>query len=160
MEQAVRQDMSDGAVPRRTSLRVAKGRTNETPRSTDSKAILVVDDEPEVAMVVMEVFRQEGYRVDIAGNGEEALVKLQQRPYDAIICDFRMPKMNGLTFYHTMARQFPGQVGQVLFMTVDVLNPDIQEFLEQVPAPVLNKPFTIQALCEAVWRILQNGETP
>jgi CheY-like chemotaxis protein len=118
----------------------------------------VVDDEPELAEVLAEVLSHDNYTVDIAANGEEALEKLQQRSYDAVVCDIRMPRLNGPGFYRAIEQRQPELLWRVLFVTGDILNPATQEFLRQTAAPVLEKPFSLADLRKIVRHILRASE--
>jgi two-component system alkaline phosphatase synthesis response regulator PhoP len=60
-----------------------------------TKKILVVDDEPDFVAVVKENLRHEGYDVEVAYNGIEALEKVKANPPDAIVLDVMMPEKNG-----------------------------------------------------------------
>lgn len=60
-----------------------------------TKRILVVDDEPDFVAVVKENLRHEGYDVEVAYNGIEALEKVKANPPDAIVLDVMMPEKNG-----------------------------------------------------------------
>jgi CheY-like chemotaxis protein len=58
--------------------------------------LLIIDDEPEVLETLGLMLKKEGYRIEFASNGHEALEKIIQDSYDLVICDFIMPKMDGL----------------------------------------------------------------
>ena len=60
--------------------------------------ILVVDDEPGLRQTLSRILGAEGHHIVAAGDGEEALARLENSPVDLILCDLRMPKMDGLTF--------------------------------------------------------------
>ena len=60
------------------------------------KRILVVDDEPSIIKGLVFSLSQEGYAIDAAYDGEEALEKFQNNEYDLVILDVMLPKMNGL----------------------------------------------------------------
>ncbi|PLV56342.1 response regulator [Thermotoga sp. SG1] len=60
------------------------------------KKILVVDDEPNMRELLREELEEEGYEVETAENGEEALKKFSTGDYDLMILDIEMPGMNGL----------------------------------------------------------------
>jgi CheY-like chemotaxis protein len=121
------------------------------------KAILVVDDEPDVAEVLVEIFRDEDYRVDTAANGEEALERLGQCSYDAIVCDIRMPRLNGPGLYRVLQRCAPELVPRMLFLTGDTFSPETQAFLQQTLAPALDKPFVIDDILKAIQRIIRKN---
>src|SRR4030067_3092212 len=62
------------------------------------KRILIVDDEESFRNVVTVILRKEGYEVEGAANGEEGLNKSSTSAFDHVLCDIRMPKMDGLQF--------------------------------------------------------------
>jgi two-component system response regulator AtoC len=62
------------------------------------KRVLIVDDEENFRHMLSVILKKEGYDVDAASNGEEALQKVTLSPYDQVLCDIRMPKMDGLDF--------------------------------------------------------------
>lgn len=61
-------------------------------------SILIVDDEKAIRKTLSEILSYEGYKIEDAENGEEALKKLREKSFDAILCDIKMPKMDGLEF--------------------------------------------------------------
>uniref|UniRef100_UPI0001BE6364 Response regulator n=1 Tax=Thermotoga maritima TaxID=2336 RepID=UPI0001BE6364 len=60
------------------------------------KRILVVDDEPNIRELLKEELQEEGYEIDTAENGEEALKKFFSGNYDLVILDIEMPGISGL----------------------------------------------------------------
>ena len=62
------------------------------------KKLLVVDDSPVVRRFHINILKTSGFEADEAIDGAEALEKALLEPYDAILCDINMPKMDGLTF--------------------------------------------------------------
>ena len=67
--------------------------------------VLIVDDEPDIQLVMSANLRKEGYEVDTAGDGIEALNKLESRDYDAIILDHQMPRLTGMQFLERLRGQ-------------------------------------------------------
>jgi two-component system, NtrC family, response regulator AtoC len=65
---------------------------------TRFKTVLVIDDEENMRHLLQTLLEKEGYRVSAAENGREALEKLDTRAFDTILCDLRMPEMDGMTF--------------------------------------------------------------
>ncbi|MGD9331624.1 MAG: response regulator [Desulfobacterales bacterium] len=61
----------------------------------DKKRILVVDDEPDFALLVQGNLEKEGFDVDVAYNGVEGMEKVKQNPPDAIVLDVMMPEKDG-----------------------------------------------------------------
>jgi two-component system response regulator AtoC len=76
-----------------------------------AERILVVDDEASMRDVLGKILSAEGYLVTQAGNGREALKALEKGRFDFILCDIRMPVMDGLEMLREMtARKIPGTV--------------------------------------------------
>ncbi len=60
--------------------------------------ILIVDDEKAIRKTLGEILSYEGYKMDEAGDGEEALKRFKEKSYDVVLCDIKMPKMDGIEF--------------------------------------------------------------
>jgi two-component system, NtrC family, nitrogen regulation response regulator NtrX len=60
--------------------------------------ILIVDDEKAIRKTLSEILSYEGYKIDEAGDGEEGIRKFREKEYDVILCDIKMPKMDGIEF--------------------------------------------------------------
>jgi signal transduction histidine kinase/CheY-like chemotaxis protein len=83
--------------------------------------VLVVDDEPEVLTMLEEVLMRDGYGVVSAANGVAALELLRTGMFDAILCDIRMPHLDGPGLLQALETARPDLAGRVLLMTGDVL---------------------------------------
>ena len=59
-------------------------------------AILLIDDEKSIRNVLKDILQHEGYRIEEAADGEQGLQKLAAQPFDLVLCDIKMPKMDGL----------------------------------------------------------------
>ncbi|MBS1948381.1 MAG: sigma-54-dependent Fis family transcriptional regulator [Bacteroidetes bacterium] len=60
--------------------------------------ILIVDDEKAIRKTLGEILSYEGYKIDEAGDGEEGLKKIKDKDYDVVLCDIKMPKVDGIEF--------------------------------------------------------------
>lgn len=60
--------------------------------------ILIVDDEKAIRKTLGEILSYEGYKIDEAGDGEEGLKRFKEKAYDVVLCDIKMPKMDGIEF--------------------------------------------------------------
>jgi CheY-like chemotaxis protein len=105
--------------------------------------VLVIDDDDDLRALVVRVVEQTGYEVDSASDGQAGLDRLAGQTYAVIVCDVRMPGMDGVTFYQEVARREPALARRVVFMTAHVRTEEYMDFLRGVHAPVLNKPFTL-----------------
>lgn len=61
-------------------------------------SILIIDDEKSIRKTLSEILSYEGYKIDEAADGEEALKKFTNTTYDVVLCDIKMPKMDGIEF--------------------------------------------------------------
>jgi len=76
---------------------------------TMNAAVLIVDDEPDIRLVMSANLKKEGYDVDTAGDGEEALKKIGLRDYDAIVLDHQMPRLTGMQFLERLRSGVAGE---------------------------------------------------
>jgi two-component system, NtrC family, nitrogen regulation response regulator NtrX len=60
--------------------------------------ILIIDDEKAIRKALTEILSSEGYKTDEAGDGEEGLKKFKEKAYDVVLCDIKMPKLDGIEF--------------------------------------------------------------
>lgn len=110
---------------------------------------LVVEDEPALAVAVSEALTDAGFTVDRAGDGEEGLTRLTEQRYDLIVCDLKMPRIDGMQFYRAMAAATPALARRVIFVTGDVAGTDAERFLEETGCRWLSKPFRLGDLLRA-----------
>ncbi len=113
------------------------------PATGRGRRILLVEDEPEVAQVLVDVLRMAGHRVEVVGDGLAALDRLAAETYDLIVSDLRMPRLDGPGLYREVERRAPELCRRFVFMTGDALRPETLAFLEEVGAPSLHKPFDL-----------------
>jgi len=126
------------------------------PRRGLSKGyILVVEDEPTVAHLIADVLTEEGHDVDAVLDSQEGLARLSRNRYNAIICDLRMPRLDGQAFYESLVRAGSPLRDKILFITGDTLAPRTRDFLDPLNLPHLDKPFLLEELKIAVNRLLE-----
>jgi CheY-like chemotaxis protein len=108
--------------------------------------ILLVEDERALAMAVAEALTDAGLRVDHAGDGEEAFARVRQAHYDAVVCDLKMPRVDGMMLYRAIAAATPTLARRVIFVTGDVAGTEAERFLEESGCRWLAKPFRLADL--------------
>jgi PAS domain S-box-containing protein len=113
-------------------------------------SVLLVEDERALAAAVGEALIDAGLKVDHAGDGEEALSRVRQKTYDVVICDLKMPRVDGMMLYRAIATATPALARRVIFVTGDVAGTDAERFLEESGCPWLAKPFRLGDLLRAV----------
>ena len=116
--------------------------------------VLVVEDEPTVAQLIRDVLCEEGHKVEAVLDSQEGLTRLARSRYDLIICDLRMPRLDGPAFYDALVRTQSPARDRILFITGDTLGPHTVEFLKSRQLPFLAKPFLVEELKLAANRIL------
>jgi len=72
--------------------------TEEKIKSSAQSAVLIIDDEENMRHMLSSMLKRDGYSVDTAMDGEEGLAKLVAGAFDYVLCDIRMPKMDGMAF--------------------------------------------------------------
>jgi CheY-like chemotaxis protein len=120
-----------------------------------SVTILVIDDEASVVNGLVRILRRDGYTVETADNGAQALGRLSEHAYDLLLCDVRMPDLDGATFYGRLLLQQPALARRVIFLTGDTLNAESMAFLERSGQPWLSKPCTAADVRRVVAQLLR-----
>jgi CheY-like chemotaxis protein len=116
---------------------------------------LVIDDEPGIVSALAYVLSRSGHAVETAANGRLALAKLSERAFDLILCDLRMPELDGPGFYQELAQRYPQLLPRIIFLTGDTLSPEARAFLERVGVTRLHKPFRAAEVRRIVHQVLQ-----
>ncbi len=111
--------------------------------------VLVVEDEAALGAAVAEALRDSGFAVDRASDGIEALDKLRGRSYDLIICDLKMPRLDGSQLYRELELTRPEMARRIMFVTGDVAGTEAERFLEESGCRWLAKPFRLKDLLRA-----------
>jgi CheY-like chemotaxis protein len=124
----------------RTAIEVAEPPAVRPDRRSRPAHILVVDDEPDVAQLLIDILERDGHRVDRANSGREALTRLRYGEVDLILCDLRMPDLDGPALYRELTAQRPEMLSRIVFMTGDTLGGDMSGFLTDTGVRVLEKP--------------------
>jgi CheY-like chemotaxis protein len=119
------------------------------------KCVLIVDDDLELAAIYQHLLETFNYEVSTAANGELALKLLLSRDVDAIVCDLRMPELEGDLFYSVIERVKPHLCRRFVFLTGAADNPKYRAFLSQVKLPVLHKPIHAEQLLMELQRLLE-----
>jgi DNA-binding response OmpR family regulator len=114
------------------------------------KAILVVDDDRQLASALQWILADENFLVDTAFDGEDALLKVKAHEYDAVICDLKMPLLRGDEFYLRAKHMRPSLTDRFIFITGYATDPNIALFFNQHEVKYLVKPFLIQVLINCV----------
>lgn len=111
--------------------------------------ILAVDDDPVVQVVLRRTLKERNMMV-VTGSGAEALRMLGAVPFDLVLCDLKMPEIDGEMLYRRVLAEHPAAAARFLFISGDTSNAALRAFLEAAGRPLLAKPFTAGELFAAI----------
>jgi two-component system response regulator AtoC len=103
------------------------------------RRVLVIDDEENLRHYLQVVLREEGYHVEAAQDGTEALEKMQHHPWDIILCDIRMPRMDGMAFLKEVKAK--GLEGTIIMMSAYGTVNSAVEAMKMGAFDYISKPF-------------------
>jgi two-component system, OmpR family, copper resistance phosphate regulon response regulator CusR len=117
--------------------------------------ILVVEDDRKVAGFIEMGLREEGYAVDLARDGDEAIVLAHVNDYDAILLDLMLPKKNGLQVAAELRRE--GRTTPILMLTARDASEDVVRGLDAGADDYLTKPFKFDELLARLRALVRRG---
>jgi len=122
--------------------------------TTKKPIILIVDDEPDSLLYLRTVLEKEGYTINEASTGEEALKMTRQKP-DLILMDIRMPKMDGFQVCEQLKQDIEYHNIPIILFSTLLTNQQIKQGSIKARADAfLKKPFELKALTEVIRRKL------
>lgn len=122
-------------------------------------SMLLVDDEVELAQTLADLLEPHGHDIDLAANGAIALEKLRKKPFNVIISDLRMPVLDGPGLYAALAQEMPQYLNKIIYVTGDTLSTHVNTFLSETPVPVIEKPYRLADVQNALVKLLKENET-
>jgi PAS domain S-box-containing protein len=133
----------------------APDRRCEAPRPSQGEHVLVVEDEPDVRMLVVDVLRELGYRVEVACDSQAALLLLQTgAAVDLLVTDVGLPGLNGRQLAEVARQHRPGL--KVLFITGYAREAEVRGDFLDAGMDLLTKPFTIDELARRVRLLIES----
>ena len=118
--------------------------------------ILVVEDEPGIALGLEEDLKLEGYEVTIAGDGDAAIACARQSIYDLILLDIMLPKRDGLQVCRELRRS--GIDTPIIFLTARVQDTEKVLGLKLGADDYVTKPFSPMELCARIQAVLRRSQ--
>jgi DNA-binding response OmpR family regulator len=122
--------------------------------SYEFKAVLLVDDDKQLAVAMQWILADQNFMVDVANDGAEALLKVKANQYDVIVCDVMMPKLRGDEVYLQATGVRPELTDRFIFITGYAADPKVNVFLTKTGCKYLIKPFPMQTLIDSVRQLL------
>jgi CheY-like chemotaxis protein len=157
---------ADGGAQFRVKLPVGTAAAAEqdaviiSDKGTGHGRILIVDDHSAICEMLIEFFDGTGLQAEAATSGHKALQQLKTNDYDAIICDLRMPEMDGPALYAAIGASRPELQARFIFATGDLLSAGSRQFLEDSGRPCLEKPFQPDQVRRLVVQTLERRPLP
>jgi CheY-like chemotaxis protein len=132
--------------------------SHDTEISARKRSILLLEDEVEFAEMLKEHLELGGYSVTVARDGVQGMKRVIEQDFDAVVCDLLMPNLPGDMFYAGVERVKPGLCKRFVFITGHQGHPKVQDFVRQVRAITLFKPFPLHDLTDAVAVVLKKAK--
>ncbi len=154
MEAEVAENMEAIPVGVRAEIDVSTLRRAHEGRTLDRATglnILLVDDEPDFNLLVAAALEDAGHSVTTASNGEEALALVTRELFDVMVCDIRLPKLDGLSLFRRTRQESPDTA--VILMTAYAAVRDAVGAVKEGAYDYLTKPFDIDELSLRMKRI-------
>ncbi|CAG0995259.1 partial Chemotaxis protein CheY, partial [Anaerolineae bacterium] len=133
----------------------ARAVTGEARESALSgKRILIVDDEKTIRETLQDIFTREGFKVETARDGREALDLIEKEKFALVITDLKMPGYGGMDLYGSVLKKHAYLKDKIIILTGDVFSEDVREFLNASGCPYVLKPFEPKKLIEIAVKLL------
>lgn len=127
-------------------------------KMSSKKHVLLVDDDLTLAETYKELIAAHGYDVSTAANGVLAIKHFLNHDVDAIVCDLKMPELEGDMFYAAIERIQPGLHKRFIFITGVADDPVFKMFISKTKSPVLRKPVAIEKLMAEIKRVVGRAD--
>src|SRR5688572_7459024 len=95
----------------------------------EQNKVLVIDDDEMVLTIVRKMLEAEMFSVDVCLSARDALKRLPETRYSAILCDMWMPGMTGKDFYNQLRKQYPEYLSRIVFLTGDIASEATWDFI-------------------------------
>lgn len=115
--------------------------------------VLVCDDEPEIAGIL--TWALAPHQVDAVASGREAIERLAQGAYDAVVCDLMMPEVTGMALHAHLVEHHPELVDRALFITGGAYTEEARAFLDRAGIRCLRKPFRVADVRRVLHEMLE-----
>ena len=118
------------------------------------RLVLVLDPDPAIRQSLIDVLSLEGHEVDGADDADSALLLLDQRRYDLVLADLRLPDLEGPRLLAALGERFGEDLPSLIFVTTATFDPHYGGFLADLRAPVMVKPLKPGRVLDLVGKVL------
>ena len=126
-----------------------------TPTESQNPSILIVDDEPDVCLLLQHLLQGSGYRTQIAHNGRQALERLERESFDLLLLDVWMPQMNGMELLAELRSRW--MLPKVIVMSADGAPQTVLSAVKEQAYHYIMKPFKPDELTSLVADVLETS---
>lgn len=123
-----------------------------------AESVLIVDDEQLIRDILVRIVEREGYRADQAGDGVEALEKLNTSRFDYVISDIKMPNMDGIELIAQIKKRYP--FTKILIVTGQTKKVTTREAIAAGADGFVVKPFKNMEIARTLAELSQKRKTP
>jgi DNA-binding NtrC family response regulator len=127
---------------------------SQAPFERPALDILLVEDEPDVLDALQQILMERGHRVTATPDGAEAMRFLDNRRFDAALCDIRVPNVDGMQIFQRMRRETPSS--HVILMSAYGSVAEAVEAMKEKATHYLAKPFSVEVLLDLIERVEQD----
>lgn len=113
-----------------------------------SRRLLVVDDEEPIRLLISYILQRNGFETEVAADGQEALDKLRERPFDGLVLDLMMPRVDGFGVIKFLSDAQPEMLSHTVIVTAFSGMAE-SERLKRI-CRVVRKPFDVPELIQTV----------
>ncbi|MEP0518602.1 MAG: PAS-domain containing protein [Hyphomicrobiales bacterium] len=115
--------------------------------------ICVIDDEEDVAVMIEELLEQIGHSVEVYSSPKKVLEQKSATKFDIILCDMKMPEMDGQEFYEVYTKRNLSKNAKIAFITGDTMSANVSKFFKTNALPYLEKPIIPDDLEKLIGRL-------
>jgi len=115
---------------------------------------LVIDDDCALLDLVYKYLKLDGCEVITTPDVNTAIDIIEEKEFDFVICDIKMPGLGGSDFYYILKEKKPSLKDRIIFSTGDILGDMTKRFIDSVSNLVVEKPFNLSELKEAVLKVV------
>ena len=151
-------EVLEANIPSRLDQMLARQRI-KSDRRISSRRILLAEDNFSSQKVILQMLARLGYEADVAVSGKEVLQALENRPYDLVLMDVRMPEMSGLEATRIIRQRWPEKKLRIIAVTALALQGDREKCLAAGMDGYISKPLKIGDLAEQLRRTWPQDET-
>ena len=120
-----------------------------------SERILIIEDETAIRSILSELLADAGYSIETAGDGLEGITKFREKPFDLILLDIMMPKIDGYTVCEMIRRD--SNVPVIMLTALDEEEAQIRAF-ELKADDYITKPFSVKLVLMRVEAVLRRAK--